>query len=156
MVPLPQGTGNPGPGHVASAHRGHGVPQYGKAKRRFFAAAWGGSRLLRLSLRPMTVQTHQQLASFIWSICNLLRGPYKRNEYSKVILPLAVLRRFDGILAPTKATVLEKYEKIKKNSDKIVQGQLCEITGRDFYNISKLDFPRLPMVISALGGSHAG
>jgi len=104
----------------------------------------------------MTVQTHQQLASFIWSICNLLRGPYKRNEYRKVILPLAVLRRFDCILAPTKATVLEKYEKIKKNSDKIVQGQLCEITGRDFYNISKLDFPRLPKVISALGGSHAG
>lgn len=29
-----------------------------------------------------------QLASFIWSICNLLRGPYKRNEYRKVILPL--------------------------------------------------------------------
>jgi type I restriction enzyme M protein len=104
----------------------------------------------------MTVQTHQQLASFIWSICNLLRGPYKRNEYRKAILPLAVLRRFDCILAPTKATVLEKYEKIKRNSDNIVQGQLCEITERDFYNISKLDFPRLPKVINALGGSHAG
>jgi hypothetical protein len=25
----------------------------------------------------MTVQTHQQTANFIWSICNLLRGPYK-------------------------------------------------------------------------------
>ena len=30
------------PAHVASAHRGHGVPQHGKAKRRFFAAAWEG------------------------------------------------------------------------------------------------------------------
>jgi hypothetical protein len=36
----------------------------------------------------MNVETHSQLANFIWSICNLLRGPYKRNEYRKVILPL--------------------------------------------------------------------
>jgi type I restriction enzyme M protein len=87
----------------------------------------------------MTVQTHQQLAAFIWSICNLLRGPYKRNEYRKVILPLTVMRRFDCILAPTKAKILEKYEKVKDRPDKVVQSQLCSITGRDFYNISKLD-----------------
>jgi type I restriction enzyme M protein len=91
----------------------------------------------------MTAQTHQQLASFIWSICNLLRGPYKRNEYRKVILPLTVLRRFDCILAPTKTKVLVKYEKIEEKPARIVQSQLCSITERDFYNISKLDFPRL-------------
>ena len=51
----------------------------------------------------MSPETHSQLANFIWSICNLLRGPYKRNEYRKVILPLTVLRRFDCLLAPTKA-----------------------------------------------------
>ena len=51
----------------------------------------------------MTADRHSQLANFIWSICNLLRGPYKRNEYRKVILPLTVLRRFDCLLAPTKA-----------------------------------------------------
>lgn len=28
-----------------------------------------------------------------------LRGPYKRNEYRKVILPLTGLRRFDCVLA---------------------------------------------------------
>jgi type I restriction enzyme M protein len=54
----------------------------------------------------MTVETHRQLANFIWDICNLLRGPYKRNEYRKVILPLTVLRRFDCLLAPTKEKVL--------------------------------------------------
>ncbi len=32
----------------------------------------------------MSPETHSQLANFIWSICNLLRGPYKRNEYRKV------------------------------------------------------------------------
>ncbi len=46
----------------------------------------------RIRSRRVTAETHSQLASFIWSICNLLRGPYKRNEYRKVILPLTVLR----------------------------------------------------------------
>ena len=45
----------------------------------------------------MNTETHRQLAADIWSICNLLRGPYRRNEYRKVILPLTVLRRFDGL-----------------------------------------------------------
>ena len=57
----------------------------------------------------MTAETHSEIANFIWSICNLLRGPYKRNEYRKVILPLTVLRRFDCILAPTKAAVLKEH-----------------------------------------------
>ena len=61
----------------------------------------------------MTVQTHSQMANFIWSICNLLRGPYKRNEYRKVILPLTILRRFDSILSPTKQTVLNEFNQIK-------------------------------------------
>ncbi|MCY3948566.1 MAG: type I restriction-modification system subunit M N-terminal domain-containing protein, partial [Acidimicrobiaceae bacterium] len=39
----------------------------------------------------LNAQTHSELANFIWDICNLLRGPYKRNEYRKVILPLTVL-----------------------------------------------------------------
>lgn len=91
----------------------------------------------------MTVQTHTQMANFIWSICNLLRGPYKRNEYRKVILPLTVLRRFDCILAPTKAKVLEEYDKLKGKSDNIIYARLKEITGVPFYNLSKLDFARL-------------
>ncbi len=45
----------------------------------------------------MPAETHSPIASFIWSICNLLRGHYKRNENRKVILPLTVLRRFDCI-----------------------------------------------------------
>ena len=55
----------------------------------------------------VNARTHSELAGFIWSICNLLRGPYKRNEYRKVILPLTVLRRFDCVLADTKQAVLK-------------------------------------------------
>ncbi|MBU4305202.1 MAG: type I restriction-modification system subunit M [Candidatus Omnitrophica bacterium] len=91
----------------------------------------------------MVIQTHSEMANFIWSICNLLRGPYKRNEYRRVILPLTVLRRFDCILAPTKAKVLEEFKTLKGKSENIVQSRLREITGVPFYNLSKLDFGRL-------------
>ena len=91
----------------------------------------------------MTTETHRQMANFIWSICNLLRGPYKRNEYRKVILPLTVLRRFDCLLAPTKAKVLATHAEIKAKPDTVVKSLLEKVTGRPFYNLSKLDFNRL-------------
>jgi len=91
----------------------------------------------------MTAETHPQLAKFIWEICNLLRGPYKRNEYRKVILPLTVLRRFDCLLAPTKAKVLEEFKPIKTKPETIVRHRLSQITGRPFYNLSKLDMAKL-------------
>ncbi|MCC5845882.1 MAG: SAM-dependent DNA methyltransferase [Verrucomicrobia bacterium] len=86
----------------------------------------------------MTAETHTQTANFIWSICNLLRGPYKRNEYRKVILPLTVLRRFDCILAPTKPEVLAEHAKIKAKGENIVRHRLSQLTGVPFYNLSKL------------------
>ena len=91
----------------------------------------------------MTPENHSQMAIFIWSICNLLRGPYKRNEYRKVILPLTVLRRFDCLLAPTKERVLVEHALIKAKPETIVRSVLVKITGRTFYNLSKLDLPKL-------------
>jgi len=88
----------------------------------------------------MAAETHSQIASFIWSICNLLRGPYKRNEYRKVILPLTVLRRFDCILASTKAAVLKEHAEIKAKPENIIRHKLCAITGHPFYNLSKFTF----------------
>lgn len=91
----------------------------------------------------MTAENHAQLANFIWSICNLLRGPYKRNEYRKVILPLTVLRRFDCLLAPTKALVLAEHPKIKTKPETVVRSLLEKITARPFYNLSRMDMPKL-------------
>ncbi len=87
--------------------------------------------------------THSQMAGFIWSICNLLRGPYKRNEYRKVILPLTVLRRFDCVLEPTREKVLAACPKLEGQSENILRPKLCSITGTQFFNTSKLDFARL-------------
>ena len=58
-------------------------------------------------------------AAFIWSVANLLRGPYKPHEYGKVILPLTVLRRLDCVLEPTKTKVLERHAKLKGSIDNI-------------------------------------
>ncbi len=85
----------------------------------------------------MSAESHAQIAGFIWSICNLLRGPYKRNEYRKVILPLTVLRRFDSILAPTKASVLKEHSAIKAKGENIIRHRLSQITGVPFFNLSK-------------------
>ena len=52
----------------------------------------------------------RQLASFIWSIAELLRGDYKQADYGKVILPFTVLRRLDCVLEPTKTKVIDFYE----------------------------------------------
>jgi type I restriction enzyme M protein len=91
----------------------------------------------------MTTETHSQLANFIWSICNLLRGPYKRNEYRQVILPLTVLRRFDCLLECTKAKVLTEHARLADKPETIIRHRLQQVTGRQFYNLSKLDMPKL-------------
>ncbi len=91
----------------------------------------------------MNTRTHTELANFIWGICNLLRGPYKRNEYRKVILPLTVLRRFDCVLAGTKEVVLAANARYIGNSTNVRQQLLEQAAGLSFYNTSRLDFNRL-------------
>jgi type I restriction enzyme M protein len=54
----------------------------------------------------------QQLSNFIWSVAELLRGPYRPPQYERVMLPLTVLRRFDCVLEPTKGSVLNKHAKL--------------------------------------------
>lgn len=49
--------------------------------------------------------------SFIWSVADLLRGPYRPNQYKDVMLPLTVLRRLDCVLEPTEDAVLACCEK---------------------------------------------
>ncbi|QID16150.1 SAM-dependent DNA methyltransferase [Nitrogeniibacter mangrovi] len=86
----------------------------------------------------MNGETHSQLANFIWSICNLLRGPYKRNEYRKVILPLTVLRRFECLLAPTRHAAFEAFQSLKTKPERVQQARLQQITGHRFYNLSRM------------------
>ena len=52
---------------------------------------------------------HNYFANLIWQIADLLRGPYRPPQYERVMLPMTVLRRFDCVLAPTKAKVLAEH-----------------------------------------------
>lgn len=81
--------------------------------------------------------------SFIWSVADLLRGPYKPAQYGKVMLPLTVLRRLDCVLEPTKGNVLAKYEKLKGGRIENIEPLLNREAGQAFHNTSRLDFQKL-------------
>ncbi len=106
----------------------------------------------------MTPGNFQQLANFIWSVADLLRGPYRPPQYERVMLPLTVLRRFDAVLAPTKEAVCKKYSELEARNKELVAKEK-EPVGVDpilnnlakdekgmplgFHNHSDLDFWKL-------------
>jgi type I restriction enzyme M protein len=73
-------------------------------------------------------------------MADLLRGDFKQSEYGKVILPFTVLRRFDCVLAPSKAKILEMNITITVTNKAPV---FKRFTGYDYYNISQYDFEKL-------------
>lgn len=85
----------------------------------------------------------QDKVSFIWSIAEILRGPYKPEDYGKVILPLAVLRRFDCVLEDTKDEVLEKFEALKNINEDAREPILNRVAKQNFHNTSKYNFKNL-------------
>lgn len=97
----------------------------------------------------MTPGNFQQLANFIWSVADLLRGPYRPPQYERVMLPLTVLRRFDAVLAPTKEAVLKRCETLKDKDPQLVDRVLNELAKDEdgkplgFHNRSQLDFRKL-------------
>ncbi|RCG28282.1 SAM-dependent DNA methyltransferase [Sphaerisporangium album] len=80
---------------------------------------------------------HQELAGFIWSVADLLRGDYKQSEYGKVILPMTVLRRLDCVMEPTRQAVWARaasYTGQKRDS------LLKVAAGLRYYNTSSQSF----------------
>jgi hypothetical protein len=60
------------------------------------------------------VNNFGEKVNFIWSVADLLRGPYRPNQYKDVMLPMTVLRRLDCVLGPTKEKVLEKAKDVSQ------------------------------------------
>src|SRR5690625_4029545 len=85
----------------------------------------------------------QEKVNFIWSIAELLRGPYRPEDYGDVILPMAVLRRFDAVLADTKEDVLNQYEKYKALPESSRDEILNRVSKQGFHNTSEFDFTKL-------------
>src|SRR5947209_2070153 len=88
---------------------------------------------------------HNYFANLIWQIADLLRGPYRPPQYERVMLPMTVLRRFDCVLAPTKAKVLSEFERRKGGTlnDDALDKLLNKAAGQRFHNHSPLDFEKL-------------
>lgn len=87
---------------------------------------------------------HNYFSNLIWQIADLLRGPYRPPQYERVMLPITVLRRFDCVLAPTKAKVLAEHARVKdKLKDKALDAKLDGAAGQRFHNHSPLDFEKL-------------
>jgi type I restriction enzyme M protein len=87
---------------------------------------------------------HNYFANLIWQIADLLRGPYRPPQYERVMLPMTVLRRFDCVLAPTKAKVLAEHARSKdKFKGEALDARLNRASGQRFHNHSPLDFEKL-------------
>ncbi len=87
---------------------------------------------------------HHDLANFIWSIADLLRGPYRPPQYERVMLPSTVLRRFDCVLAKTKEDVLVAHARYKvKHQSEALDMLLNKFAGQRFHNHSPLTFEKL-------------
>lgn len=82
-------------------------------------------------------------ANFIWSVADLIRGPYRPNQYKDVMLPLTVLRRLDCVLESTKEEVLTKTQELSTSPVKNVDPILFRVTGVPFYNTSRFTFQKL-------------
>ena len=81
--------------------------------------------------------------SFIWSVADLLRGPYRPNQYKDIMLPMTVLRRLDCVLEPTKDKVLQKAKSLKGGKVKNAEPILNRASGVPFHNTSKFTFAKL-------------
>jgi len=84
----------------------------------------------------------QELAAFLWSVADLLRGDYKQADYGKVILPFTLLRRLDCVLESTKDAVRAEYVK-RKGTDVNLEVFLKRKSKQAFYNVSKFTLPAL-------------
>jgi len=81
--------------------------------------------------------------SFIWSVADLLRGPYRPNQYKDVMLPLTVLRRLDCVLEPTKDKVLARLKTLEGGKFEKIEPILNRVAGQDFHNTSLFTFEKL-------------
>ncbi len=87
-----------------------------------------------------------RLASFVWSIAELLRGDFKQSEYGRIVLPFVVLRRLDGVLAGTKDAVLEMAASLPEDMDDETKGQALGAVvghGPSLWNTSRFTFETL-------------
>ena len=94
----------------------------------------------------MTNNNFSQIAAFIWSVADLLRGDFKQSQYGRVILPFTLLRRLECVLAESKASVVAEHERIQllnlpeEAQEKFLLRATNELA---FFNTSPMDLGKM-------------
>ncbi|WP_298861925.1 class I SAM-dependent DNA methyltransferase [uncultured Microbacterium sp.] len=81
------------------------------------------------------------LGTFVWSIADQLRGPFKPHQYGDVILPMTILRRLDGVMSAHRDVINEVLH--STDNDDLRDVRIRQKTGLGFYNSSPWTFARL-------------
>jgi type I restriction enzyme M protein len=93
----------------------------------------------------MTQETNN-LAAYIWSLADLLRGDFKQSQYGRIILPFTLLRRLECVLVESRETVLKKVSEVSKMNlpEEAQEKMLLRATnGLSFFNTSPMDLATL-------------
>ena len=83
--------------------------------------------------------------SLVTKIANKLRGPYTSEKYGNVIIPMAILRRFDCVLENKNEkikSILEKLQSLNAD-DKVIEQAILKECGVPFYNKKCVTFETL-------------
>lgn len=89
---------------------------------------------------------YKKHSDLVWSIANLLRGPYRPPQYRKVMIPLTVFRRLDCVLEETKTDVLKMHAKLSANKKldvETIEKTINHKFNLEFHNTSQFTFSNL-------------
>lgn len=90
----------------------------------------------------MSSTNFSQIAAFLWSVADLLRGDFKQSQYGRIILPFTLLRRLECVLETTKDAVITEAKKVKamKLPEEAQEKMILRATnGLTFFNASAMD-----------------
>lgn len=90
-------------------------------------------------------QSTNNLASYIWSLADLLRGDFKQSQFGRIILPFTLLRRLECVLEVHKASILAEVARVETMGlpEEAKEKLLLRASTLSFYNTSKMDLSTL-------------
>lgn len=90
-------------------------------------------------------QNYKKHIDLIWTIANLLRGPYRPPQYRRVMIPLTVLRRLDCVLEDSKKQVMKRYAALKTAGtydEETIEKIINKKFKLNFFNVSGFTFAK--------------
>ncbi|HCP1631715.1 TPA: SAM-dependent DNA methyltransferase [Escherichia coli] len=94
----------------------------------------------------MSSTNFSQIAAFLWSVADLLRGDFKQSQYGRIILPFTLLRRLECVLETSKDAVITEAQKVKamKLPEEAQEKMILRATnGLTFFNASAMDLSKM-------------